>query len=474
MQSRSRSSSVESPPASSTGKFAPVGAGHHHNQHQMMGQGAERKSTFLQRSRSNSAGDEKPHGSDLIAAYSLGLAEEALLKHIPYHANIASLQRRGTRSASVGDYHDQPAESRRSRQLPTRPGQGPSGERSRSRSNSAFSRSAAGSRAEEAATRLTAAHLMALSKNDPRVPLLFLGGRSNDLAGMASSRRSVRHSRASTEPALGNAPLYVRTISASSEDSLDSASSALGLSPRLLQLSHQMSRAYFLEFILHDKKARSAFKHYLEKRHCVENLMFWLDVERFKKLVQKNHDGSFTKEINSKVAEIREKYLQPTSDHEVNLTHQDRKELAEALKNPGVHSFDRAQKAIFILMVDGTFDYFLNSDSYKKLDSNDVSKVETKAVDESATVDSARDPNKEAKRRRSLFARRNTDASQPSDSMTSSGEIELPVERESDKDKKKRLKNRQKEMKRRHTVTDSKEIAHGRDGGGDNKKCLVM
>ncbi|ELR21129.1 regulator of g protein signaling domain containing protein [Acanthamoeba castellanii str. Neff] len=421
----------------------------------MMGQGAERKSTFLQRSRSNSAGDEKPHGSDLIAAYSLGLAEEALLKHIPYHANIASLQRRGTRSASVGDYHDQPAESRRSRQLPTRPGQGPSGERSRSRSNSAFSRSAAGSRAEEAATRLTAAHLMALSKNDPRVPLLFLGGRSNDLAGMASSR-------------LGNAPLYVRTISASSEDSLDSASSALGLSPRLLQLSHQMSRAYFLEFILHDKKARSAFKHYLEKRHCVENLMFWLDVERFKKLVQKNHDGSLTKEINSKVAEIREKYLQPTSAHEVNLTHQDRKELAEALKSPGVHSFDRAQKAIFILMVDGTFDYSSTATPTKS------STVETKAVDESATVDSARDPNKEAKRRRSLFARRNTDASQPSDSMTSSGEIELPVERESDKDKKKRLKNRQKEMKRRHTVTDSKEIAHGRDGGGDNKKCLVM
>jgi hypothetical protein len=83
---------------------------------------------------------------------------------------------------------------------------------------------------------------------------------------------------------VGNAPLYVRTISASSEDSLDSASSTLGLSPRLLQLSHQMSRAYFLEFILHDKKARSAFKNYLEKRHCVENLMFWLDVERFKKL----------------------------------------------------------------------------------------------------------------------------------------------------------------------------------------------
>jgi hypothetical protein len=108
---------------------------------------------------------------------------------------------------------------------------------------------------------------------------------------------------------------------------------------------------------------------------------------------------------------------------------------------------------------------------------DDGSKVETKAEDESATCDSTRDPTRDAKKRRSLFARRNTDASQPSDSMTSSGEIELvhtPVERESDKDKKKRLKNRQKEMKRRHTVTDSKEILHGRDGGGDNKKCLVM
>lgn len=110
---------------------------------------------------------------------------------------------------------------------------------------------------------------------------------------------------------------------------------------------------------------------------------------------------------------------------------------------------------------------------------DDGSKIETKAEDESATFDSTRDSNKDAKKRRSLFARRNTDASQPSDSMTSSGEIELvhiPVERESDKDKKKRLKNRQKEMKRRHTVTDSKEILHSRDGGGagDNKKCLVM
>lgn len=74
-------------------------------------------------------------------------------------------------------------------------------------------------------------------------------------------------------------PLTLHSSLSYSDDSLDSltSSSTSGLSPRLLQLSNQMSRAYFLEFILHDKKARRAFRRYLEKRHCVENLMFWYE-----------------------------------------------------------------------------------------------------------------------------------------------------------------------------------------------------
>jgi len=103
-------------------------------------------------------------------------------------------------------------------------------------------------------------------------------------------------------------------------------------------------------------------------------------------LVVKNRDGSLDEMIAKKVEEIREKYLLSSSELEVspspppstfralkgcsiqiNLTHQDKKELEKALKQPNVHSFDRAQKAIFVLMVEGTFDYFLKTDSYKQL-----------------------------------------------------------------------------------------------------------
>jgi uncharacterized protein YllA (UPF0747 family) len=42
-----------------------------------------------------------------------------------------------------------------------------------------------------------------------------------------------------------------------------------------------------------------------------------LDVERFKRLAEKNVDGSLNKAVKSKVEEIREKYLQSSSALEV-------------------------------------------------------------------------------------------------------------------------------------------------------------
>jgi hypothetical protein len=42
-----------------------------------------------------------------------------------------------------------------------------------------------------------------------------------------------------------------------------------------------------------------------------------LDVERFKRLAEKNVDGSLNKVVKCKVEEIREKYLQSTSALEV-------------------------------------------------------------------------------------------------------------------------------------------------------------
>jgi hypothetical protein len=57
--------------------------------------------------------------------------------------------------------------------------------------------------------------------------------------------------------------------------------------------------------------------------------------------------------------------------------------------------------------------------------------------------------------------------------MSSSGEVELLLDREGDHNSKKKGKSSSKEKRRRHTVTDSKEAIISRDGG-DNKKCILM
>ncbi len=74
----------------------------------------------------------------------------------------------------------------------------------------------------------------------------------------------------------------VKTSGAISSKTDTTSSSTL--SPRLVQLSYQMSRGYFLDYILRDKKARKVFMAFLKKRHCAESLMFWIDVERYRRL----------------------------------------------------------------------------------------------------------------------------------------------------------------------------------------------
>ncbi|KAL6047485.1 Regulator of G-protein signaling 14 [Balamuthia mandrillaris] len=144
----------------------------------------------------------------------------------------------------------------------------------------------------------------------------------------------------------------------SMSNSLSGSNTSMHLSPRMLELSLEMSKAYFLNCILKDKEARRVFMKFLRQRHCAENLMFWVDVERYRRLETKG-------ELLTKAKEIEEKYLLPTSEFEINLTHQQRTELQEGLKEPHPETFVNAQKSIFLLMVHGTFDYFLRSERYR-------------------------------------------------------------------------------------------------------------
>lgn len=263
-------------------------------------QTAERKATFI-RSRSNSVGDDRSHRAscDLIAAYSLGLTQESLFKHIPARANVALKARvpnvREKRSSSVSDcepYHGRRVKSPTPEELIRLSAlrRGPfDGQRVLE------SASPKPEPQPSSTTKLCAQD----SRKKPIVPTLPLDAGRPNRSSTEPARTPPIHSclskRNLTTLVLSSVgtvlpPLSFRSASFynTSSDSLDSlasgGSTCSGLSPRYLQLSNQMSRAYFLEFILHDKKARQAFKSYLEKRHCVENLMFWLDVERFKKL----------------------------------------------------------------------------------------------------------------------------------------------------------------------------------------------
>lgn len=92
--------------------------------------------------------------------------------------------------------------------------------------------------------------------------------------------------------------------------------------------------------------------HYLQEMHCAENLMFWLEVERYKKI------GDLEAR-NQKARDIVEMYLHPGATYEVNIAYELRKEVYEQLPHPTEETFSESQKAIFLLLVHGTVDYFL-------------------------------------------------------------------------------------------------------------------
>jgi hypothetical protein len=144
-----------------------------------------------------------------------------------------------------------------------------------------------------------------------------------------------------------------------------------------------MSKEYFLNCILRDDNARTIFLQFLRKRHCAENLLFWcvscrrvcgvacvcradvvvcrvcrLEVEDYMKL-------ETPEEQEARARAIFEQYILADSPFEVNLSHKLREEVTAGMLHPSRETFTSAQKSIFLLLVHGTFDYFLRSDLYK-------------------------------------------------------------------------------------------------------------
>jgi hypothetical protein len=83
-----------------------------------------------------------------------------------------------------------------------------------------------------------------------------------------------------------------------------------------------------------------------------------LEVEDYRKLEEEE-------DIEKRAQLIHEQYITVSAPNEVNLSHKMREEVEAGMAKPDRDTFTAAQKAIFLLLVHGTFDYFLRSDMYK-------------------------------------------------------------------------------------------------------------
>ncbi|EGC37415.1 hypothetical protein DICPUDRAFT_94082 [Dictyostelium purpureum] len=115
-----------------------------------------------------------------------------------------------------------------------------------------------------------------------------------------------------------------------------------------------------LEQIIKDRNLALVFRQFLYNRFNNENFSFWLEAENYKYL-----DKS---EMEARSKEIFAKYFLSTSKYELNINHQDRKDLEEKINNNVItnETFARIQQDIKKHMETDAIPLFLKSEDYKK------------------------------------------------------------------------------------------------------------
>ncbi|KAJ5078685.1 electron carrier/ protein disulfide oxidoreductase [Anaeramoeba ignava] len=116
-----------------------------------------------------------------------------------------------------------------------------------------------------------------------------------------------------------------------------------------------------LQDVLQNSYAVEFFKEYLTQQYNQENLMFYLEVNEFKKIKEEN--------IENLAKNIYEKFVKNESLFEINIDSQTRNEISNKVEQNdfSLNMFDEAQKIIFILMDQNSYDGFKNSDLYEDL-----------------------------------------------------------------------------------------------------------
>ncbi|CAF3534888.1 unnamed protein product [Rotaria socialis] len=133
-------------------------------------------------------------------------------------------------------------------------------------------------------------------------------------------------------------------------------------SNKLLDIGRVALWAVGFEKLLNDEMGLHVFTEFLKKEFSQENIQFWIECEKLKKL-------SDPDEIRQKASSIWSTYLQDTDDGScrINIDSRTRHECQQSLLNkPHANIFEKAQSQIFQLMKLDSYTRFLKSNMYKE------------------------------------------------------------------------------------------------------------
>ncbi|CAL8395559.1 unnamed protein product [Boreogadus saida] len=127
---------------------------------------------------------------------------------------------------------------------------------------------------------------------------------------------------------------------------------AMELLLRRAAVGEALSWSESLDHLLESKAGRLVFEDFLRSEYSEENLLFWLACEDYKRSPSPHKMAATAHRIFAEFVQINIDYLT-------------RKSIRENISEPGLHSFDRAQKLIYALMENDCYPRFLKSDIYQ-------------------------------------------------------------------------------------------------------------
>lgn len=113
--------------------------------------------------------------------------------------------------------------------------------------------------------------------------------------------------------------------------------------------------------LLYDSILCESFRTFLKQNYSEENLLFFFDVEKYKKLEDKQLVNEFQR--------IFQTYIKSTGDLEINIDMNTKQTICKHSKTPSRTVFDKAQQEIFDLMASDSLPKFTKSEIYKQLPS---------------------------------------------------------------------------------------------------------